>query len=263
MSFLAVVFGEDMASKRKTLSKKTRFEVFKRDGFKCQYCGATSPEAVLEVDHIDPVSKDGADEMMNYITACKPCNAGKSDRLLSDDAAIKKQRAQLEELAERREQLEMMVEWRDGLAEIGHQALDAVCDGWAEVVPGFKLNETGCAEARKLLKKYGAKAVLDAIDTAGDSYVKLDAEGRASVESANLAWSKVGGILRMSALPEETQRLHYVKGILRKRLPYVPYEVIRDLERALQAGVSVEDMTHEAKRATSWSRFSFWLSGAS
>jgi 5-methylcytosine-specific restriction endonuclease McrA len=29
-----------MAAKRAGLSKKTRFEVFKRDGFRCQYCGA-------------------------------------------------------------------------------------------------------------------------------------------------------------------------------------------------------------------------------
>ena len=34
-----------METKRKTISKKTRFEVFKRDSFKCQYCGASAPEA--------------------------------------------------------------------------------------------------------------------------------------------------------------------------------------------------------------------------
>ena len=50
-----------MATKRKTISKKTRFEVFKRDSFKCQYCGASAPEAILVVDHIDPFSKGGAE----------------------------------------------------------------------------------------------------------------------------------------------------------------------------------------------------------
>ena len=37
---------------RKTLSKKIRFEVFKRDKFTCQYCGRMSPDVILEVDHI-------------------------------------------------------------------------------------------------------------------------------------------------------------------------------------------------------------------
>lgn len=46
-------------SARKTITKKTRFEVFKRDGFKCVYCGACAPEVVLVVDHIDPVANGG------------------------------------------------------------------------------------------------------------------------------------------------------------------------------------------------------------
>ena len=39
---------------RKGLSKKIRFEVFKRDQFTCQYCGKQAPNVVLEVDHITP-----------------------------------------------------------------------------------------------------------------------------------------------------------------------------------------------------------------
>jgi len=35
-----------------SLSKKTRFEFFKRDDFRCAYCGKTPPEITLEVDHI-------------------------------------------------------------------------------------------------------------------------------------------------------------------------------------------------------------------
>lgn len=35
-------------SKRKSISKKLRFEVFKRDGFTCQYCGRMAPDVVLE-----------------------------------------------------------------------------------------------------------------------------------------------------------------------------------------------------------------------
>lgn len=36
--------------KRKATGRSRRFEIFKRDGFACVYCGATPPDAVLEVD---------------------------------------------------------------------------------------------------------------------------------------------------------------------------------------------------------------------
>lgn len=67
-----------MTTKRRALSKKTRFEIFKRDAFTCQYCGATPPQAILHVDHINPVSKGGGNEASNLITACLACNLGKS-----------------------------------------------------------------------------------------------------------------------------------------------------------------------------------------
>ncbi len=62
--------------------KKLRFEVFKRDGFQCSYCGKQPPEVVLEVDHIEPKSKKGKDNIENLITACFDCNRGKSNILL-------------------------------------------------------------------------------------------------------------------------------------------------------------------------------------
>lgn len=48
-----------MANKRKAISKKIRFEVFKRDSFRCQYCGSSAPDILLQIDHIKPI-KGGA-----------------------------------------------------------------------------------------------------------------------------------------------------------------------------------------------------------
>lgn len=62
---------------RKPLSKKTRFDVFKRDGFICQYCGSHPPSVILEVDHIEPVSLGGNNSPDNLITSCFNCNRGK------------------------------------------------------------------------------------------------------------------------------------------------------------------------------------------
>ena len=65
--------------KRKQLSNKLRFEVFKRDGFKCQYCGAAAPDVKLHIDHVNPVSRGGSDNIKNLVTSCESCNLGKSD----------------------------------------------------------------------------------------------------------------------------------------------------------------------------------------
>ena len=51
-----------------TVSKKLRFEIFKRDNFTCRYCGKKTPEVVLEIDHIIPKSKKGKDDESNLIT---------------------------------------------------------------------------------------------------------------------------------------------------------------------------------------------------
>lgn len=249
-----------MATKRKSLSKKTRFEVFKRDCFKCQYCGASAPEAILVVDHIDPISKDGADEMINYITACQPCNAGKSDRKLDDSTTLQKQKAQLAELNERREQLEMMMQWRGGLKEIGELELEQAIETWRAGAIGWGLNDKGLKEMKAHIKKYGLNAVLDGIEVATTQYVVIDKETeKATQDSVNKAWAKLGGVLAMQNMPEEERQLHYIKGILRNRMSYVPYDAFKTLKRAHEAGVTIEDMKLEAKNLSSWTKFENWL----
>jgi len=248
------------AMARKAISKKTRFEVFKRDGFKCMYCGAEAPKAVLHVDHVNPVAKGGGNDMLNIITACEGCNSGKSDRVLSDDSAVAKQRAQLDDLHERREQMEMMLKWRDGLADLTEEQVAAVQAHFAKALPGWYITKPETVKVvRSYIKKSGLAAVLDAIDTACERYIKVDEDGRPTPESVNEAWQRVGGILHIGSKTPEQQRLHYVKGILNKRLSYVPFTVMRDLEDGLDAGIDVEDMVEEAKRTRSWSAFNYWL----
>ncbi|MBP8286609.1 MAG: HNH endonuclease [Rhodoferax sp.] len=128
---------------RKTLSKSLRFEVFKRDSFTCQYCGGKAQEVLLHVDHIEPVSKGGANDLLNLITSCEPCNAGKSDRRLDDNTAMEKKRSQLEQLQARKEQLELMMQWQKGLLQLERSSEKEAADYWAELIPPFHLNEHG------------------------------------------------------------------------------------------------------------------------
>lgn len=68
------------------ISRRLRFEILRRDGHTCRYCGAMAPDVPLTVDHVIPTTLGGADEPANLVTACQPCNAGKSS--MPADAAI-------------------------------------------------------------------------------------------------------------------------------------------------------------------------------
>lgn len=71
--------GQQTYGKREAIPARTRYMVFERDGYTCQYCGAKAPSVELHVDHIVPVSKGGTSDMSNLVTACAECNLGKSD----------------------------------------------------------------------------------------------------------------------------------------------------------------------------------------
>lgn len=70
---------------RTGLPRWLRFEVLKRDGFRCTYCGTTPKDgAALQIDHIKPKAAGGSDEPVNLTTACADCNGGKAARKLSE-----------------------------------------------------------------------------------------------------------------------------------------------------------------------------------
>lgn len=61
------------------ISKRLRFEVLRRDDHTCRYCGAKADGgAQLVVDHVIPEALGGRTEPENLVTACEPCNSGKS-----------------------------------------------------------------------------------------------------------------------------------------------------------------------------------------
>lgn len=63
-------------AERRPLSKRERFAVLMRDGFRCVYCGAHGPGVVLQVDHVQSVA-GGGNHQGNLATACGDCNNGK------------------------------------------------------------------------------------------------------------------------------------------------------------------------------------------
>ena len=59
----------------------TRFNVFLRDRFHCQYCGDRFRTEDLTFDHVVPRSRGGRTTWTNIVTACQSCNLEKGSRL--------------------------------------------------------------------------------------------------------------------------------------------------------------------------------------
>lgn len=69
---------------RNMMTQSLRFDVLKRDNYKCRICGRSARDGVqLEVDHIKPVSQGGKTEMSNLQTLCKDCNRGKGTKSMN------------------------------------------------------------------------------------------------------------------------------------------------------------------------------------
>ena len=59
----------------------TRFNVFLRDRFRCQYCGVLIEAKEITCDHVIPRSRGGQTTWENVVAACHRCNVKKGDRL--------------------------------------------------------------------------------------------------------------------------------------------------------------------------------------
>lgn len=245
-------------TKRKPLSKSIRFEVFKRDAFTCQYCGAKAPEKVLHVDHIKPVADGGENDILNLITSCIDCNLGKADVPLSENAALTKQREQLEDLNERRLQLEMIVEWREGLYTLESDHLAAIQREFDKYGP-FRANESGERIIRGWLKKYGLAEIFEAMEASFTQYVRTDDDGKVTAESWSRAFDMVPRIIetnRRGGLTEEMRVVFYARGILRKRLRYVnERDVVRLIRDALRGGLPANELFRACKLQRRWDDF--------
>lgn len=121
------------------ISKRIRFEVFKRDGFRCQYCGKTPPGVTLEVDHINPKSKGGADDINNYITACFDCNRGKGARKLDQVPTTLSEQDKL--LIEREEQIREHEKLRASIKRREQRIAREVAAIFKSGYPGYKLSD--------------------------------------------------------------------------------------------------------------------------
>lgn len=253
-------------TKRKAIPKSVRFEVFKRDKFTCQYCGAKAPDVMLECDHITPHSLTQDNSILNLVTACHACNNGKSDKVLSDDSAIAKQHAQLSQLQERRDQLEMMMQWQRGLAKIDTGEVDALAKFYEDVVPGRSLTDSGKADIKTALRFYSVEIVATILRETVATHLSVDG-GKATPETAEIVARVFFNELKYRHVREKNpdqSALFYIRGIIRKRNGYWSDSrnetCLNYLRDAYDAGVPIEWMKTHARMCFDWRRWELEIS---
>lgn len=148
-------------SKRKSLSKKVRFEVFKRDQFTCQYCGSTPPKAILEVDHINPVFNGGSNDFDNLITACFDCNRGKGKNKLSEITPSLEEKSKViaEKQAQLKEYEKLLSRKKASLTRKANQ-IESV---FSQYFSGYSFTDTFIRSVKSFLEKLPKSEVEDAM----------------------------------------------------------------------------------------------------
>lgn len=174
---------------RKSISKKTRFDVFKRDKFTCQYCGAHPPGVMLHIDHVKPVADGGTNVIDNLVTACEPCNLGKGARLLTAIPDTLAEKAK--QIAEREAQLLGYQE----ILESKRERIEAEMWRVAEIVaPGsgtHGIKRDWAASIERFIAKLGLHEVLEAADIARGRYTYGGKQ--AFLYFCGICWNKIRG----------------------------------------------------------------------
>lgn len=169
-----------MANARKALSKRQRFEIFKRDRFTCQYCGRKPPDVILQVDHIVPVSKGGDNSKVNLVTACRDCNVGKWD--IDLETVIPAQKQAIEDGQEKLAQLKAFRKLIKAERAEQDQAVTTVTDALAD-----HLGEVGDSEMRSV-RMFLGKLPLDDVLRAADITASQGTNFR---YFCGICWSKI------------------------------------------------------------------------
>ena len=181
-------------AKRKAMSQKLRFEVFKRDLFTCQYCGKKAPDVILEIDHIKPISKGGSNAIENLATACKECNRGKGAKKLSDLSEVEKSRQQLEELQEKKNMVDLICQWKEEFEDLNGYMVDKIEERFFDLIDSEEEMNFKTSYRRKIareIEEVGFDFILEAVDIAVDQYVKTNDKS-----SAEFALKRLTGIAR-------------------------------------------------------------------
>lgn len=252
-------------AKRRSLSQKIRFEVFKRDKFKCTYCGLgptldnndiilqikeISTDVVLEVDHSLAVANGGDNDMLNLRTSCKKCNLGKSATPLDDHSVLAGQITQMQILEEKKQQIQMMFEWRQSLVnldeEVYKQIFSYLQAKVKRVGKSFAEDNPYWSVIYNWIKKYSIEDILNAIDSSEKRHLVYSSDSDELDKNIGKFLDSIPNSIRSKNNSELDSRIGYTGGIARNRFNYWDnkkgYSILNDFRRKISTLLCEEDV---------------------
>jgi hypothetical protein len=172
LHFHGVEQAEGIMTKRNPVSKRLRFEIFKRDGFACVYCGRSPAASPLHVDHVVPVEGGGSSKPENLVSACEDCNQGKSSVPLEEKklralAVVSKKRQR-----EHADQVRAFIENEKRLEAQRSETADLLADSWEERLG--PISQQTYSRLKSLVAADPVTAVLQAITITGAKFKKVE-----------------------------------------------------------------------------------------
>lgn len=142
------------------VSKRLRFEVLRRDNFRCVYCGATPAESELHLDHVVPRALGGQDTPENLAASCADCNAGKSSTAPTPEMVAAVNRAIAVEQAARARASDWALAATDAFADYEYD----VAGIWEFHVPQYKRDSVEMWDLAKIHEWHRDGVPLDLIE---------------------------------------------------------------------------------------------------
>lgn len=163
------------------VTKRTRFEVLRRDNHACRYCGAAAPEVALVVDHVVPVALGGSDSPDNLVACCIPCNTGKASTAPDSDLVADVAEDALRHAELMRQAYTLLVE------RLGER--EEYVETFADAYPYVGPDDWRVSVGRWFNIGVPIEVVLDAVETACAAPHKFRGTGRFSYMAA-IVWKQ-------------------------------------------------------------------------
>lgn len=247
-----------MEKDKTTLTPSLQRLILERDEFTCTECRRQVPKVLLFIDRIlSPESEEALGDVPEedkYTCLCEECYK-QAHSYLQIKAATR--------TADRRKQLEMLVEWRRENKSLASDTNAYLIDYINGKIEPYSLTKQGAQNVRKAIRKSNFTTALDAIDETFDHYITYENGEDINKASVDEFLSKIGGYLYINSLPPVEKEMYHILNSCKSRFRWWDQQtgkglVLNYIDALREQGWSedriLEDLKTELLRASNEQR---------